>query len=65
MTKSYKQYTKKVYIIVLLTLAKKKDINTPPGGRTQNLLIRSQTRCHYASRAANFLISVFFKIEGG
>ena len=36
-----------------------KKLNTPPGGRTQNLLIRSQTRCHYASRAANFLIYYF------
>ena len=36
--------------ILTIKLSRKKQ-STHDGGRTHNLLIRSQTRCHYATRA--------------
>ena len=37
--------------------------NTHDGGRTHNLLIRSQTRCHYATRAIEITLVLNYGLE--
>ena len=46
--------------ILTIKLSRKrgKEMSTHAGGRTQNLLIRSQTRCHYATRAQVLVVEL-------
>ena len=55
---------KKSELAVVSRVAKSKQ-STHAGGRTQNLLIRSQTRCHYATRALPENVSFEFWISSG
>ena len=44
---------------------KQKNKSTHGGGRTHNLLIRSQTRCHYATLATVMVMRVFVSNKAG